>query len=471
MGWDAEHLAEAERAVIRAILSDNHALERLTLQPRDFAHPARALIWTSILELDALERPIDEITIVEQLNGRGRLVGDELALCGHFIDGSNVEAHAEIVLVRSRERSLRGQLSELLSDQRLDFAELQARGARLFEKHAPAEPAKVEKLYGLSMAELMAAEDDEDDISDWRIRGIIPATGPSIVVGEPKAKKTFIIEHLAVSLALGLPCWLDMSELVIRSGRVLVLALEDDFKVTRRRIRRLAWGLGYDPRGMDNLRVEPKTQPFRFDRPTDVEHLRRSLDAWKPDWICVDSLAKTHAVDENSVEKMAPILETWETICRDYSCAVTALHHMNKPNPSNKMARLGNRMRGTSSLFAFARYLVGVERIDRDHSTVDFDGNMLFQPDPFTVSIVDGVNQWGKQTTTLRAEPLGAKKATAELDGLKELLLTALMEGPASASALAKELKKRKDHVLQAFRELMKERKVGNDGYKWRVVK
>lgn len=462
-------LDDAERAVIGAVLQRNEVLERLTLQPRDFMNPVRGAIWTAMLELEVAGKPIDPVTIPIQLNGRGATHAVvEMSEClrgGWTVD--NVEYYADNISSASEERRLRISLSALASNENLNAEELVARTKQIIERIEPG-PAAQEKRYGLSMAELMEVEDDEDDIGDWRIRGLIPATGPSIIVGEPKAKKTFIIEHLALSMAIGVRCWLNQAELGIRAGRVLVLALEDDFKVTRRRLRRLSYGLGYEPRDIENLRVEPKLTPFRFDRPADVDRLRRSLDAWKPDLICVDSLAKTHAVDENSTEKMAPILETWEAICREYSCAVTALHHMNKPNASNQKARLGNRMRGSSSLFAFVRHLVGVERVDKDNSAVDFDGNMLFQPDPFTVEIVDGVNKWGKPTTTLTYA--GAKTGSPASADLKAAVLAALMETAQSATQLVADLKKRKASVLLALKELSDERKVRNDGYKWSIV-
>lgn len=463
----------AERAVIGAAFLSADVPGRARLRPDDFRDRDLGLIWTGILELAAAGRPIDGILLPDQLNGRShRLDFGKLSDClSAASTADNVEHHAAIVAEAARERRLRSSLVDLVTDKRLEATELLQRAKELItELEAPVpgtSPRPPERAYGIQMSELMAEEDDLDDLTDWRVRGFIPSVGPSMIVGEPKAKKTFIAEHQAVAVAAGVPNWLGSEDFGIRCGRVLILALEDHYKVTRRRIRRIAWGLGYDPRDLENLRVEPNVIPFRFDRQADVARLRRGLDAWTPDLIYVDSLSKTHGVDENSVKEMAPVLEAWEAICRDYKCAVTTLHHMNKPTTANSKARTGNRLRGSTSIFAFVRYLVGVELVDKEHSDISVDGNMLYQPDPFTIELSDGISAHGKYTTELRHAGTKAKRA---IQDLKEPILTALLEGESTSEQIAKTIRRQKNSVLVALRELMADRKVRNEDRKWRRV-
>ncbi len=322
------------------------------------------------------------------------------------------------------------------------------------------------RAYGLTMRELLSTteEEDEDDRLDWRVRGFIPEAMPSVVVGEPKVKKTFILDHMAVAVAAGLPRWLGEEPFAMRAGRVLVLALEDHIKTTRRRVRRLAWGLGIDPLEIDNIRIEPNLVPFHFDRREDVDRMRRTLDAWRPCWVVVDSLTKAHSAEENSVKEMSRVTEQWEALCRDYGCAVTAIHHMNKPSATNAKARVGNRMRGSSALFAFVRHVVGVEKEGEDAISVSVDGNMLFRPEPFGVAITDGVSPAGKATVTLTYRgSVGALQA----DAVRAPVLIQLIEGPQSAGEIGKAIKKRKDTVLACLRSLMEERKVRVEDRKW----
>jgi hypothetical protein len=471
------HIAEqrnldAEASLLGAIILSNDAMSKINgVLPEDFYDPRHKLVFGAMRALVAAGKPIDPVTLEEALAQENHLqaVGG-LAFLSALVrvvpTADNAAEYADIVHKLALVRAVRLRAAEIASSD-ADLEDLLAKAGKFGDwvgHISVPSPAAPMRGYGLSMADLLTEEDDEDDIADWRLRGFVPSDGPSVIVGEPKSKKTWVGEHMAVSVAAFVPSWLGNPEFGIRGGRVLVLALEDHVKVTRRRIRRLAWGMGINPLELENLRVEPNLVPFRFDKPTDLDRLRRTFDAWRPDLVFVDSLTKTHRVEENSTKEMGPVLEAWETLCRDYACAVTALHHMNKPNQSNANARLGNRMRGSTAIFAFVRYLAFVTKVDDQHSSVEVDGNMLFHPDPFNIEIADGVSPNGKSITTLTY--VGPKVETATLE-MKELVVTALLEGPATSAEIAKSIKKQKNKVLIALRSLQQDRKVRFEDRQW----
>src|SRR5262245_53841892 len=63
------HSVEAEESVIGGVLvhpkTFNQVAEFLT--PDDFYHPALKAVYESMIELDANSKPIDQLTVVEQM--------------------------------------------------------------------------------------------------------------------------------------------------------------------------------------------------------------------------------------------------------------------------------------------------------------------------------------------------------------------------------------------------------------------
>jgi replicative DNA helicase len=95
---------DAERAVLAAVLSSPAAFDDVisVLSPTDFGDPQCAAVWRAMLSLEASGRPIDAVTVTEELRLSRMLqrAGGEkivLALAQTAGDTANVAAHAEIV--------------------------------------------------------------------------------------------------------------------------------------------------------------------------------------------------------------------------------------------------------------------------------------------------------------------------------------------------------------------------------------
>jgi replicative DNA helicase len=65
----------AERAVLGAILTDNTVVAAVAevVHPDDFASPGHVHIFSAMLGLDATQRPVDHLTLSEELKRRGQL--------------------------------------------------------------------------------------------------------------------------------------------------------------------------------------------------------------------------------------------------------------------------------------------------------------------------------------------------------------------------------------------------------------
>ncbi len=63
------HSLEAERSVVGGILTHSKAFHQVAdlVEPQDFYHPTHAAIFQAMIDLDRTSRPIDEITVAEQM--------------------------------------------------------------------------------------------------------------------------------------------------------------------------------------------------------------------------------------------------------------------------------------------------------------------------------------------------------------------------------------------------------------------
>jgi replicative DNA helicase len=103
--------ADAERAVLAAVLTSPASFDEVTgmIGPDDFGIAAHQVVWQAVLALDASGRPVDVVTVVDelrrarQLQRAGGSEGVE-SLLGALGDAANVTAHAEIVASKARLR-------------------------------------------------------------------------------------------------------------------------------------------------------------------------------------------------------------------------------------------------------------------------------------------------------------------------------------------------------------------------------
>ncbi|MCS6912962.1 MAG: replicative DNA helicase [Myxococcales bacterium] len=110
------HNLEAEEAVIGGILFSGRALNLVAelLEPSDFYHPALQAIFEAMLELDQQSRPIDIITVAEQMRtsdtlSKLRAYGGEAylaQLASKIATVENIAHHARIVRDKSTARRL-----------------------------------------------------------------------------------------------------------------------------------------------------------------------------------------------------------------------------------------------------------------------------------------------------------------------------------------------------------------------------
>lgn len=252
VGVDAQgaklpHNLEAERSVLGACLLDDQAFPRTrgVLEAGDFFLDAHRRIFGRMRMLADQERPIDLITLDEELERAGELgAAGGSAYVGSLVDGvprvSNVEHYARIVkekalLRRAVEDGVK--ISQIALQPSADSDTVLLALATLGDAAKEAVQAGVAARPTPKRIQLVSAEEflsrTADAEQDWLVEGLLPARSQTTWQGRPKVGKSHTLLQLAFDLASGKPVFGHFP--VPQPRRVLYVELEEAEAETRGR--------------------------------------------------------------------------------------------------------------------------------------------------------------------------------------------------------------------------------------------
>ena len=144
LGKQPPQVSEIEEAVLGALMLEKDAYSQVSdlLRPECFYEPANQKIYEAIVTLGAMQRPIDMLTVTEQLRANGSLeeAGGAVRiseLTGRVASAANIEFHARIVAQKYLARELisfSSEISRLSFDDSIDVYDLmQEAEGKLFE--------------------------------------------------------------------------------------------------------------------------------------------------------------------------------------------------------------------------------------------------------------------------------------------------------------------------------------------------
>jgi hypothetical protein len=108
---------------------------------------------------------------------------------------------------------------------------------------------------------------------------------------------------------------------------------------------------------------------MRLDTPEGRDYIGQILKSIKPDVVVADPLSKFNLSDENSSQEMGAIMRAIDHYVEDYGSAWMIVHHIGKQDPDpSKQKRGGDRLRGSSAIFADVDTLLEVSRLSSEHS-------------------------------------------------------------------------------------------------------
>lgn len=217
---------ELEAAVLGALMLENDAYSQVCelLKPESFYDPKHQKIYDAIFTLGSNQRPIDMLTVTEQLRADGNLeaVGGAVAiseLTGNVLSAANVEFHARIIAQKYLARRLITFASKVQTeafDESNDIDDLlqQAEGS-LFEisqTQLKREVVQIDSIINQAVQQIQLAANREsglsglstgfDDLdamtSGWQNSDLI------IIAARPAMGKTAFVLSMAKNMAMDL---------------------------------------------------------------------------------------------------------------------------------------------------------------------------------------------------------------------------------------------------------------------------
>lgn len=345
---------EAEQSVLGALMIDPKAFPDIVdkVQQGDFYGHAHRLIFGVISRLVTAGKPVDPVTVFDELKDTGESVGGLkylLALAESVPSASNIVKYAEIVAERATLRSIIAEADQISmrafrgdpAASIIDDAKLTL--GRLSE--ARTLPSNRVPLLGLDELRKQA------QAVPWLIKGVMPASSIGMMFGASGTFKSFIALDACLHIAHGLN-WMGHRT---KQGEVLYLAAEGGMGLWPRiaawhRARRLEWA-----------KTPLKVVPMALDL---------SVDAWKvveaaqvqgaaPKLVVVDTLSQTFGGEENVANDVSAYFREIGARFRQlWGCAVLVVHH------SGHAAT--ERPRGSSAMLANVDFMYGVFRDEKE---------------------------------------------------------------------------------------------------------
>lgn len=189
---------------------------------------------------------------------------------------------------------------------------------------------------------------------EWLIDSIWVDKSRGLIAGNPGVGKTWLALEMLISVATGQPC---LGKYPVRQGAVLLLEEESSILNLSRRAHTMARGRGLKDTDLSHF--------FHITRQfIKIPQHERELIAYMKQreikLVVFDSLRRFHGVDENSSEKMQPVLDSFARINIETSASIVLIHHLSKLQDKSSKG-VFERLRGTSDLWAWRDCLIGME--------------------------------------------------------------------------------------------------------------
>lgn len=332
---------EVERAALGAVLLNPQSWRLVAMLRRDdFLLDSHRKIFGRMSELAESSRPIDLITIVNELECHGdlRVVGGA-GYVASLMDGlpdrplDSIKHYVDEILRYAGLRHIVHATDSIREQAESDPATTIA-GLRIRLAEVERDAARYEAELGARITRIEDIPDPFACPSDgigWVVQDLIPTRGITLIAGEAGAGKTWLALALARALTFG-GSFLDRET---RTARVLYLDRENPLGLIRDRLLALFGGPSdFRPWGL-----------WCPDEPPMIRDSRLLEFARQEPVLIFDSMIRFHAADENSATLMAPVMASLRELATA-GASIVVLHHKSKSETSS--------YRGSSDIVAGA---------------------------------------------------------------------------------------------------------------------
>jgi len=367
------------------------------LRPDDFFTPNLRSIWESMARLAAADRPIDLVTVRDELENRGELErvggsGVVATLAVSRLSAVNLESYVEIVLRDSRRRrvlELGASLQQSVWEGNGDGVESALARAKLELGHLEGGVGAGEALVDAASIRLDALGwlDQEAPPVKWVIPDWLPLGEVGVVAAAGGSSKTWLLLQLAIGVASASPvCDGGLAGAFWEPSQprnVLMLSAEERREDLWRRLRRCAEAANLSPwaraevgrrlhlhsvRGLDNLLMmqEPTTRSYVLTaQARRVEALCQSI----PDLglVVLDPVSRFRPGEETNNEAASAFVGWLERLSE--SCGATVLVAAHAAKAAKGMQELSQGdVRGASALVDGVRWVLMLRRTTADEA-------------------------------------------------------------------------------------------------------
>jgi hypothetical protein len=434
--------AEAEQAILGAILIDNKALGAALKQisSGDFFSSTNQTIFRRMIQMSESGNPIDIVTLNDALAATNELrEGTQIAYIAQLADGLpkvvNVEHYAAIVRRTAALRRMARAADKISRDALAPGADLTALQGRMREITAADPPiahvgANGHLGYGLMdflKAEFPAPEHLVEIAGDKgeAVAGLLPKNATSMVFSMPHNLKSWFTTSLA--LACTTPGIKFGKLLVKKAVRTYLVQMEDFPGQLQWRIRQLAPWIDIDPNNITILpRCDHNGNKIEVTLPNaqNAATLKREFEWFNPDLVIFDVLRRIVNIDLNSPKDSALFLEQMD----GFRYCTSQPHLMLVHHENRKEADIMYASAGSYNLPGWATVMLQFKRKREEqgvsHVEIEVDNKLAQSPEPMRM-VLDL-----KSEKPVRLENIEESSGIQELrDGLgMEWTLRDLME-------------------------------------------
>ena len=339
---------EAERAVLGAILLNNKLYaQTAALTDDDFSLDAHRLIYSRMRDLQESGRPVDMITLVEELDRHKEVeaIGG-VAYLSSLIDGvperPSIEQYVRIVREKSLLRLVAHQAEAIQHSACSKDADLNAIAESLSNL---SEKSRTAICFRETIRHLGDVSDvyslDAGAIS-YILPGLIPRGAVVLLTGSPGVGKSSLALKLVIACALGREFLGRQCERI----KCLYLDKENPLPLVQQRMDVFAGG------PIPGLHIWGGWLPDEAPMVEDPRLVRWAAE--HQPLIVFDSLVRFHTADENSASEMRKVMGYLRRLA-DAGATVLLLHHRSKTE--------ANKYRGSSDILAAVDVAYALEEV------------------------------------------------------------------------------------------------------------
>lgn len=457
---------EAEEAVLSSILMDSDAIGQIaeTLAPDDFFRDAHHAIFEAACDLHAARKPLDLVTICDELTQRGKLedVGGAAyisGLSGQAPSAHRVKHYAEIVARTATLRRLIAASGEIAATAYSNQDALEALG------HAEKTIAEVRAHAERSTS---AKEPRFKLLSDDEIMNLEPAAG---VVGNILFEDTIAFLYARegrwktfLALDWAMCCSSDRSwhGRHVTAGPAVYIAAEGAHGIGK---RIAAWKRHHEV--YEPTAIKVLGRPVQLLDAGEVHQLvadiRVQVGDSNPVLVVIDTLARSMiGGDENSARDINAVTAAAYAIKEAFGCCVLVVHHTGKDDARG--------LRGSSALRSNADTIIRVASGDDNEPRIEPGARVTVKCEktkddaPFaditlTAHVVTVARKSGVTFDSLvliPAEPATVRAATPKLTANQQKALDTLYQKPDTIGMRNKEWMKATGLPERSFNDALK---------------